>query len=277
MCITSVEFVTDRQRSCKKVMFSKVFVCQRGGCPWYQVLSGGYGISDLMFLPGVGIGGRGGTYQGEEECVRAVGMHLYWPKRSFGQGNIFTPVCHSVHRGGVPDQARPPDQAGTRPMTRYTPGTRQVHHPGPGRYTTQDQAGTPRGTRYTPLDQVHPPDQAGTSLWDQVHSLGPGRYTPRDQEYTPRPGRYTPWDQVHPLGTRQVHPLGPDRYTSPQPPLPPRKQQTPEYGQRSAGTHPTGMHTCTGMFSCWKCSQIIPRAHSRQAKARKIKEKKTNI
>ena len=26
----------------------------------------------------------------------------YRPKRSFGQGNIFTPVCHSVHRGGVP-------------------------------------------------------------------------------------------------------------------------------------------------------------------------------
>ena len=27
---------------------------------------------------------------------------FYRPKRSFGQGNIFTPVCHSVHRGGVP-------------------------------------------------------------------------------------------------------------------------------------------------------------------------------
>ena len=23
-------------------------------------------------------------------------------KRSLGQGNIFTPVCHSVHRGGIP-------------------------------------------------------------------------------------------------------------------------------------------------------------------------------
>ena len=33
-----------------------------------------------------------------------VGLQLrfayYRPKRSFGQGNIFTPVCHSVHRGG---------------------------------------------------------------------------------------------------------------------------------------------------------------------------------
>ena len=25
----------------------------------------------------------------------------YRPKRSFGQGNIFTSVCHSVHRGGL--------------------------------------------------------------------------------------------------------------------------------------------------------------------------------
>ena len=27
-------------------------------------------------------------------------IHFYRPKRSFGQGNIFTPVCHSVHGGG---------------------------------------------------------------------------------------------------------------------------------------------------------------------------------
>ena len=31
--------------------------------------------------------------------------YFYRPKRSFGQGNIFTPVCHSVHRrkggGGI--------------------------------------------------------------------------------------------------------------------------------------------------------------------------------
>ena len=173
-----------------------------------------------MFLPGVGIGGRGGTYQGEEECVRAVGMHLYWPKRSFGQGNIFTPVCHSVHRGGVPDQARPPDQAGTRPMTRYTPGTRQVHHPGPGRYTPWDQVHPPGPGRYTPWTrctpetrQVHPSGTRCTP-WDQVGTPPGTRNTPPDQAGTPPGTRYTP------LGTRQVHPLGPDRYTSPQP-LPP--------------------------------------------------------
>ena len=40
-------------------------------------------------------------------------------KRSLGQGNIFISVCHSVHRGGVPDQVHPPwDQAGTPPRSR---------------------------------------------------------------------------------------------------------------------------------------------------------------
>ena len=61
-------------------------------------------------------------------------------KRSLGQGNMFTPVCHSVHRGGVHDQVPP--------GTRYTPPCDQVH----------------------PLpDQVHP-------AWDQVHPPGPVRY-----------------------------------------------------------------------------------------------------
>ena len=72
----------------------------------------------------------------------------YRPKRSFGQGNIFTPVCHSFcSQGGY--------------LTSRTP-------PGPG-------------------------------------------------------------------------------------PPAPREQQTPEYGQRSAGTHPTGMHSCFIMsFDQWE-------------------------
>ena len=71
---------------------------------------------------------------------------FYRLKRSFGQGNVFTGVCHSVNRGGVPDQAHPP-----RVQTGTPPGTRQVHPP--------DQAGTHPGTR-------------------QVHTPGPGRYPP---------------------------------------------------------------------------------------------------
>ena len=31
--------------------------------------------------------------------LSSVDINNYRPKRSFGQGNIFTPVCHSVHRG----------------------------------------------------------------------------------------------------------------------------------------------------------------------------------
>ena len=56
-------------------------------------------------------------------CMQTIATR----KRSFRQGKIFTPVCHSVHRGGgVP---APPDQ---------------VHSP---------------GTRYPPRDQLHPRDQ----------------------------------------------------------------------------------------------------------------------
>ena len=127
-------------------------------------------------------------------------LTCYRPKRSFGQGNIFTPVCHSVHRVGGESTwpGTPPDQAGTPPGA-DTP-------PGPGRYTP------PRGPgRYTPP--------------------GPGRYTP-----PPGPGRYTPLRtrQVHPPrrrhppGTRQVPP--PPRADTPPgtrqvhtpPPPPPR-------------------------------------------------------
>ena len=58
-------------------------------------------------------------------------------KRSLGQGNIFTPVCHSVHRGGLPKCMmgyHPPDQASPRPgapRTRHPPQTRhpQTRHP----------------------------------------------------------------------------------------------------------------------------------------------------
>ena len=32
-------------------------------------------------------------------------------------------------------------------------------------------------------------------------------------------------------------------------PIPPPRNQTPEYGQRSAGTHPTGMHSCSKKFT----------------------------
>ena len=60
------------------------------------------------------------------------------PKRSLGQGNIFTPVCHSIHRGGVCLSAcwdtPPPPRQGTHPRPGIPPrsGTRpldQAHQP----------------------------------------------------------------------------------------------------------------------------------------------------
>ena len=104
---------------------------------------------------------------------------------------IFSQACvkNSVHRGGVPDQAPPPDQAGT-PLPPDQAGT-----PLP-----PDQAGTPP-------DQTPPPDHAGTPPDQAGTPTRPGRYPPGTR-HPPRPGRYPP-------GTR--HPPGPD-------PLPPNSR-----------------------------------------------------
>ena len=83
------------------------------------------------------------------------------PATKLGQGYVFTGVCDSVHRGGVPDQVPPRDQV--------HPPWDQVHPPRPG---------TPPRTRYTPLGPGTPPrDQVPP---DQVHPPGPGT-PPRDQ------------------------------------------------------------------------------------------------
>ena len=95
------------------------------------------------------------------------------PLNKVCEGYVFTGVCLSVHRGGVPWQV--PPQVGTSPW--------QVHHPGQGtltgRYTSPGRY--PPG-RYTTLGrvpsiQVHPPGRytPGRVLPRQVHP--PGRYT----------------------------------------------------------------------------------------------------
>ena len=111
--------------------------------------------------------------------------NFYRPKRSFGQGNIFTPVCHSVHRGGSGKE-------------------------------------TPNGW----MEEPPPP--------------------PLDGE--PPPGWRTP------LGWRNPPPQL-DGGTPPDGEPPPGKR-TPAYGLRSAGTHPTGMHSCYQFFF-----QIFPTEH----------------
>ena len=103
-----------------------------------------------------------------------VCVTCYRPQRSCGQGNIFTPVCHSVHGGGSasvhagiphsPWEQTPPEQT---PSQDHNPRTR--HPPGPV-------------TPPHPRDQVHPPG-LGTPPQDQLHPLGPS--TPPDQVHPP--------------------------------------------------------------------------------------------
>ena len=100
-----------------------------------------------------------------------AGFFFYRPKRSFGQGNIFTPVCHSVHRGGggVPDQVHPPGTRYTPPGPGTPPGTR--YNPPPRtRYTPPDQVHPP-GTRYTPQARYTPPRAANSGIRSTI-----GRY-----------------------------------------------------------------------------------------------------
>ena len=89
------------------------------------------------------------------------------PATKLGQGYVFTGVCDSVHRGGVPDQVHPPGP-GTPPQTRYTPPDQVhppwdhplVHPPGPGTPPRDQEPGTPPQTRYTPLGPGTPPPGA---------------------------------------------------------------------------------------------------------------------
>ena len=154
-----------------------------------------------------------------------TGMHSYYCRQTkFREGNIFAPVCHSVHGGST---WHPP------PRTRYTllgpgtppgdkvhplgpgtpPGTRQTTLPGT-RYTPRTRydpqgLGTPPGTRYTPGDQEHPRDQVHTPPGTRyTPPLGPGT-TPGLG--TPPRTRYHAQDQVHPPRTRYTPPRA--RYT----------------------------------------------------------------
>ena len=85
--------------------------------------------------------------------LRNLELHHYGPQRSCGQGNVFTPVCHSVHRGGVclsacwdttPPSRHPPDQ--TPPWSRYPPGAGTPRT----KYTPGTKYTPPNGTKYTP-------------------------------------------------------------------------------------------------------------------------------
>ena len=81
--------------------------------------------------------------------------HCYRPQQSCGQINIFTPVCHSVHGGGVLPQSMlgyQPPRTRHPPRSRYPPP--RANPPGPG---------APSRTRHPPgadSPPRHPPDHA---------------------------------------------------------------------------------------------------------------------
>ena len=179
--------------------------------------------------------------------------YFYRPQR-LGQGNIFTPVCDSVNRGGTWSGPGGVYQVWSREVYLVwsrggvylvwsgggVPGLvwggtwRGVYLVWSGGYTWSGPGGY---LEDTPRDQVHPPGTRYTPLWDQVHLSGPGT-PPWDQVHSPLgPGtplgtRYTPpQDQIHPPGTRytpldQVHPPRPgtpppDQVHPPRPGTPP--------------------------------------------------------
>ena len=89
-----------------------------------------------------------------------VGYH-YRPQRSCSQGNVFTRVCHSVHRGGVCLSAcwdtTPPPQEQTNPPEADTPWKQtppRSRHPPWGRHPLE--ADTPR--------EQTPPQEADSSI-----------------------------------------------------------------------------------------------------------------
>ena len=133
-----------------------------------------------------------------------VTVNIYRPKRSFGQGNIFTPVCHSFcSQGGYPSMPCRSVPMGSCPggspifqgSLKFFWGS-PIFLGGGGFPICQGVSNfSGGGLRGDP-----PQFFWGDFFFDFWFLWG----------YHPPP----PWDQ------------------------------TLEYGQRSAGTHPTGMHSC---------------------------------
>ena len=78
-------------------------------------------------------------------CLCAIVFHfMFLPSATkLRQGNVFTPVCHSVHKGGSASV-----HAGIDPLGRHPPGQ------------TPPQADTPLGR---PPGQITPPQQTATA------------------------------------------------------------------------------------------------------------------
>ena len=90
-----------------------------------------------------------------------------------------------------------------------------------------------------------------------IYPPGPGRppgpaRPPQTRQTPPSGSRHPPPDQADPPRTRYPPGSRPPwtRHPPPEqtPPPPPPRKQTSVYGQRAAGTHPTGMHSCYTSF-----------------------------
>ena len=122
-----------------------------------------------------------------------------------GQGNVFTGVCDSVHRGCLPQC-----------MLGYTPPPGSRHPPG-----VDPMEQTPRSR--------HPPQQTPPRADTPWRRHPPGVDTPREQ--TPRAGTDTPREQ-----TPQEQTPAPGQAPGSRPPPrdrhPPRKQTTAYVNER---------------------------------------------
>ena len=93
----------------------------------------------------------------------AMLIHIYRPQRSCGQGNIFTPVCHSVHRGGLPQC-----MLGYPPWSRHCPPRSRHQNPPQSRHQTPPGADTRSPPEQTPPWSNHPPEHLP---WEQTPPL----------------------------------------------------------------------------------------------------------
>ena len=110
----------------------------------------------------------------------------YRPQRSCGQGNIFAPVYHSVHRGGGVCLSACWDTT--------TPGADS-----PGADTPLEQ--TPPGSRHPPWSRQTPPRADTPPEADTPHP----KQTPPRSRHPPgsrHPRADTPWEQTPPLASR---------------------------------------------------------------------------
>ena len=77
-----------------------------------------------------------------------LSVFYYRPRRSCGQGNIFTPVCHSVHRGGSASV-----HAGIPPRA-DAPRSRHPREQTPPREQTHPLGADPPGSRHPPESRL---------------------------------------------------------------------------------------------------------------------------